>query len=139
MKREIKFRGKRSKDDEWVYGGLVYRLPKHPEIIINEYITHQNGECEDNFVFYQDIYEDTIGQFTGLYDKNGREIYEGDIVYQRTYYGNRPCVVRFEEGTFMVGYHEGSSTKHTPMLIKNSCVVIGNIHDNQELIKEEQQ
>lgn len=52
--RMIKFRGKRSKNDEWVYGGLVYRLPKHPEIITNEDITHQNGECEDNFAFYQD-------------------------------------------------------------------------------------
>lgn len=51
--RMIKFRRKRSKNDEWVYGGLVYRLPKHPEIITNEYITHQNGECEDNFVFYR--------------------------------------------------------------------------------------
>lgn len=114
MNREIKFRGRYEGD--WLFGDLTHVLQMM---------------CVDQTL----VEQETIGQFTGLYDKNGKEIYEGDIVYQRTYSGNRPCVVRFDEGAFIVGYHKGSSTKHAPMLIKNSCVVIGNIHDNPELIK----
>lgn len=135
MNREIKFRGRHNLFSEWIYGSLL-------RVDDNYYIV-QNDDVEvdgHHLVFITDVPmlvdKDTIGQFTGLRDKNGREIYEGDIIYQRTYFGNRPCVVRFEEGTFMVGYHEGSSTKHTPILVKNSGVVIGNIHDNPELIKE---
>ena len=146
MKREIKFRGKRSKDDEWVYGGLVYRLPKHPEIIVNEYITHQNGECEDNFVFYQDIYEDTVGQFTGLHDRNGEEIYEGDIVnfddspysvYAHLYTGK----VVFYKGQFCVEHYEDcfTTTFYTPLFkddfADKKTTVLGNIYDNPELLK----
>lgn len=144
--RTIKFRGKRSKDDEWVYGGLVYRLPKHPEIIINEYITHQNGECEDNFVFYQDIYEDTVGQFTGLHDRNGEEIYEGDIVnfddspysvYAHPYTGK----VVFYKGQLCVEHYEDcfTTTFYTPLFkddfADKKTTVLGNIYDNPELLK----
>lgn len=125
MNRLVKFRGKDLIHNEWIYGGLAE--DKNENAVILPKNNWRKGGCVD---------KDTVGQFTGLYDKNGREIYEGDIIYQRTYFGNRPCVVRFEEGTFMVGYHEGSSTKHTPILVKNSGVVIGNIHDNPELIKE---
>lgn len=144
MNREIKFRGKRSKDDEWVYGGLVYRLPKHPEIIINEYITHQNGECEDNFVFYQDIYEDTVGQFTGLQDKNGKEIYEGDILMcigerndnkGRKYYRK----VLFDNGAFgmtVPEYKFISALCNHVVNGKLNWEVIGNIYDNPELLEE---
>ncbi len=144
MNREIKFRGKRSKDDEWVYGGLVYRLPKHPEIIINEYITHQNGECEDNFVFYQDIYEDTVGQFTGLHDKNGKEIYEGDILMcigerndnkGRKYYRK----VLFDNGAFgmtVPEYKFISALCNHVVNGKLNWEVIGNIYDNPELLEE---
>ena len=142
--RTIKFRGKRSKDDEWVYGGLVYRLPKHPEIIINEYITHQNGECEDNFVFYQDIYEDTVGQFTGLHDKNGKEIYEGDILMcigerndnkGRKYYRK----VLFDNGAFgmtVPEYKFISALCNHVVNGKLNWEVIGNIYDNPELLEE---
>lgn len=136
MNRTIKFRGKCSPQSkykgEWVTGSLVVpEQIKDDEVLI---VVAHSDNCKTTY----HVDKDTIGQFTGLYDKNGKEIYEGDIIYQRTYFGNRPCVVRFEEGTFMVGYHEGSSTKHTPILVKNSGVVIGNIHDNPELIKKEQ-
>ena len=119
-----------------MYGGLVYRLGGlggHPEIVVNEPIRYPSGEYEDNFVFYQDIYEDTVGQFTGLRDRNGKEIYEGDIVLQRGYYGIEPMVVKFEHGAFIVGWHDGSSTIRRPMLIQNKSEVIGNVIDNPEL------
>lgn len=125
--RSIKFRGKDIIHNEWIYGGLAE--DKNENVVILPKNNWQKGGCVD---------KDTIGQFTGLYDKNGREIYEGDIVLHKTYHGEKPCVVRFECGAFIVGYHKGSSIKRTPMLINKSCVLIGNIHDNPELIKEEQ-
>ena len=109
----------------------------HPSCVSAGYEIHPY--IRDRHACAHEVDKDTIGQFTGLYDKNGKEIYEGDIVLHKTYHGEKSCVVRFECGAFIVGYHEGSSTKRTPMLINKSCVLIGNIHDNPELIKEQQQ
>ena len=108
----------------------------HPSCVSAGYEIHPY--IRDRHACAHEVDKDTIGQFTGLYDKNGREIYEGDIVLHKTYHGEKPCVVRFECGAFIVGYHKGSSIKRTPMLINKSCILIGNIHDNPELIKEEQ-
>ena len=132
MNRKIIFRAKRPDNNDWVYGDLL-----HPSCVSAGYEIHPY--IRDRHACAHEVDKDTIGQFTGLYDKNGREIYEGDIVLHKTYHGEKSCVVRFECGAFIVGYHEGSSTKRTPMLINKSCVLIGNIHDNPELIKEQQQ
>lgn len=132
MNRKIIFRAKRSENNDWVYGDLL-----HPSCVSAGYEIYPY--IRDRHACAHEVDKDTIGQFTGLYDKNGKEIYEGDIVLHKTYHGEKSCVVRFECGAFIIGYHEGSSTKRTPMLINKSCVLIGNIHDNPELIKEEQQ
>ena len=131
MNRKIIFRAKRPDNNDWVYGDLL-----HPSCVSAGYEIHPY--IRDRHACAHEVDKDTIGQFTGLYDKNGREIYEGDIVLHKTYHGEKPCVVRFECGAFIVGYHKGSSIKRTPMLINKSCILIGNIHDNPELIKEEQ-
>ena len=130
MNRKIIFRAKRPENNDWVYGDLL-----HPSCVSAGYEIHPY--IRDRHACAHEVDKDTIGQFTGLYDKNGREIYEGDIVLHKTYHGEKPCVVRFECGAFIVGYHKGSSIKRTPMLINKSCILIGNIHDNPELIKED--
>ena len=126
MDRTIKFRGKRLDNGEWIYGDLQLGDGDHIPMIG----VVRGGHDPD----YYQVEEATVGQFTGLRDKDSRPIYEGDIVMQRGYSGVRPMVVRFEQGAFIVGWHGGSSTQTRPMLIQKRCEVIGNVIDNPDLL-----
>ena len=128
MNREIEFRGKRFDNGQWAYGNLIIDDSGNSEII----------DYENNREIRYDVMGETIGQFTGKYDKNQRKVYEDDIILQQGYNGRKKkMVVRFENGAFIVGYHSGSSTRERPMLISDKCEVIGNIHDNPELLQED--
>lgn len=135
MNREIKFRGKSTfNNQDWVYGSFA--LVDDTPSIISESMTWEDGS-EMSLNDWSYVHKDTVGQFTGLTDKNGKEIYEGDIVLQQGYHGKKiPMVVKFECGAFIVGYHEGSSTKRRPMLLNSQCEVIGNVFDNRDLLED---
>ena len=77
-----------------------------------------------------DVDPSTVGQYTGLKDKNGQRLFEGDILSLRT---GRPHVVRFENGAFIL---EDSAI---PMSFASKFEVIGNRYDNPELLKKEAQ
>lgn len=137
--REIKFRGKRKYNGDWVYGDL-----RHQKV----------GD------FYEidgwTVNEDTIGQFTGLYDKNDAPIYEGDVLEiikflfseednPETQVGD----VFWYNGAFCIreiyssdGYNEINNVLAELCYSDGTynswaeCKIIGNIHDNPELIKE---
>ncbi len=116
MNREIKFRGKRVDNGEWVYGFYHCLYSSH-----NHCIDDYSGNT------YQVIPE-TVGQFTGLLDKNGKEIYEFDIVR------------RLDGSVYKIVYSERDAAfvlcgSKPIYLITNSLEIIGNIHDNPELIK----
>ena len=132
MIREIKFRGKDVDTNQWVYGSLMVYNKHHPTItwVDDTEPVEKKHTCV--------VYPDSVGEYTGLRDKNGTEIYEGDIVLQQGYNGKKmPMVVKFGNGAFIVGYHKGSSTRKTPMLVSCKCEVIGNIYDNSELLNEQ--
>ena len=114
--REIKFRGYSEDLDKWVYGDLLqYRvLP----IIFDE-------ECEQHECLHS-----SIGQSTGLFDKNGKEIYEGDIV--DGFAGERYHGTWEYQNRFVIEFCWTQSMWE--MLNYDQIEVLGNVHDNPELM-----
>ncbi len=124
MKREILFRGK--SNGRWVYGSLVVSENVAPAIYyeVGKGLVKQLDWCY--------VTPDTIGQYTGLKDKEGNKIFEGDIV-EFTNLDLPNMVIRFDNGSFMLCEDENSTYEELRM---NYVVeVVGNIHDNPDLIK----
>lgn len=134
--REILFRGKREDNGEWIFGSLHIEYgeaDRNGNKTLNYRILGMRGECD-----YVD--PETVGQYTGLIDKNGKKIFEGDIVsadIKRPY-----LIVEFRDGCFMFNCNDGGEDYYDIMLpiLKEPQTeyeygeVIGTIHDNQELI-----
>lgn len=123
--REILFRGKRKDNGEWVEGfycGGNERNTLHPAIFI--YLPDKQSYD------YQDIDINTLGQFTGMTDKNGKKVFEGDIL--KGLYSNGNAEVKMINGSW-VGYAGKGWTDIG--YVAERVEVIGNVHDNPELLQ----
>ena len=128
--RETKFRGWNGKNKKWIYGYYFVNRGEHfisPDEVVNPLTSYED--------FLVD--EDSVGQYTGLKDKNRVEIYKGDIIES----GGCLHVVRYDEdnarfAAFNLGMHtdlEGCGL--TKEWIKEcGKVVVGNVHENKELL-----
>ena len=127
--REIKFRGRRLGNGEWLYGSLLVSHFKDDKKE-RYFITQFSG----NYTFEHEVDPATVGQYTGLKDKNGREICEGDILLDES---GTYAVVGYSMGAFYVDFGEGFDLQYFAECIHEICEVVGNIHDDPELLKTE--
>ena len=134
--RDIEFRGKRTDNGEWVYGNLVRGCDEKYVYIVE----FGNRELCRNYV---NVNPDTVGQYTGLKDKNGTKIFEGDIVLVpyidpifKCTWDDTSCeraIVKHCNGMFYVEYIE-SGDKFTLFTMDGYTKIIGDIYDNPELL-----
>ena len=149
--REILFRGKRVDNGKWVYGYYIkatrhwHERGVHEDWIATD--TIQNGGWCNVREKYAVIPE-TVVQYTGLTDKNGKKIFEGDIVKNDWCFAHGNSVVKFGQykpldmsndyqqghlGFYLEHIHKADkgSMRKDIMYFANSCEIVGNIHDNK--------
>ena len=123
MKREILFRGKRIDNGEWVYGDLIHNI---------DCVKVRERETDINRIAKSyEVIPETVGQFTGLKDINGKKIFEGDIVtglfnytdiIGHIVYGSDATFFIERKGLYGIGLNNA----------EDWLEVIGNIHDKEE-------
>lgn len=131
------YRGKRIDNGEWVQGWLKpYQNGGYDDIKEYPRLCIQNGSLS------KDIYEvipETVGQWTGLTDKNGIKIFEGDIIECDLYNAmvkieHRKHLIIFENGAFAIQWRIGNDKYSNYLHETWGRKIIGNIHDNFELL-----
>lgn len=128
MERVIKFRAKRADSGEWVYGYYMAVAGTHK-------ILTSNPDSASGATYY-DVDASTVGQFTGLEDKNGKEIFEDDILKFDIGRDDVPLEVAvFRNGRFVTVDLQRPYRDDAICCFKDSIAVVGNIHDNQEMLK----
>jgi uncharacterized phage protein (TIGR01671 family) len=135
MNREIKFRGKRIDTGQWITGGYV----EWSDIRCNKYY-----QIVSSAGYHNDVIPGSVGQFTGLKDKNGADIYEGDVISVN---GKYPKIVKYIDDRCAFCLANIDDLKHEGWKdiwqqpspdwwcdFSREIKVIGNIHNNPELL-----
>ena len=142
--REILFRGKLTDrfkslkifrpnliNNDFVYGSLVIDCDNRTYICVSTVGCQDTTYINNGTTTMFEVIPETVGQYTGLTDKNEKKIFEGDIL--RDDDNEENGVVEFDEGEYFVVF--GNVCTHGITDIARSCYVIGNIHDNPELLE----
>lgn len=143
MKREIEFRAQRLNDGVFVYGLLHFNAAESC-LQITEFIQTSptmSDPCGDQFNLWHNINPETVGEFTGLLDKNGKKIFEGDVLklqYPINYgFGgihDKELIVTisYDNGAF---WFIGEGYTDCNWHFYDKYEVIGNIYENESLLK----
>lgn len=152
--REILFRGK-TKNGQWVYGCYYKQKQFYGEkvecdciIVTDDILSNDLG------LDYEEVIPETVGQFTGLYDKNGKKIFEGDIVkLEEGFWEAAYNAVLIEEEEWYAVYYDDGRARYDlktqdnnlefkrvawQQLVGGIVEIIGNKWDNPELLKEQE-
>lgn len=133
--REILFRGKSRYENRWVYGAysLWDYCSETQTMTTDASIIDYNDEC-----LWIRVIPETVGQYTGLTDKNGKKIFEGDIVKTKT---GRLCEVYWFSSPNMLGWDlrpvefKNQAPTSYDLFKSDNLEVVGNIHDNPEVLE----
>lgn len=150
--REILFRGKRTINNEWAFGHYVVLDPvdkpdsiREPSHLIIPVESKYNSWNSYLYTHYP-IVPETLGQFTGMFDIDGEKIFEGDILEREKglFSTNERIVIRFDDSSFAYADIGWNVDIYTPIcdyeygISVDNYKVIGNIHDNPELLKKDE-
>lgn len=130
--REIKFKGYNSKNNTWIVGCYILNRGAH-FVCPDEFA---DGKSWNDY----EVNPETVCQYTGLKDKDGKEIWEGDIIRFR---GSIDSVIEFQHGAFgfdgidsFIALAGNPNFTFNPFDTDNDFEIIGNIHDNKELLSD---
>ena len=149
--REIEFRGKTKLGREWIHGGVVHQTDWYGDLVDRWFVIDGTDTNDYDIGNSYEVIPETVGQFTGLLDKNGTKIFEGDIVkwghlphsYEKPI---RIAAVEFNPDIQYRTVTMRDPNTHRDYYFKQGCFayaetqfyleVIGNIHDNPELLED---
>ena len=148
--REIEFRGKSLLNNAWIVGYLII-----DDISDKYYILPNGNSCNESdkigeegllHILTFEVEKETIGQYTGLKDKNGKKIYEGDILLAPEWFGRLKCVCIYQQENnvnpiqgFGLYSYDSYFRKYNTLVESDEWdefEVIGNIYDNPELLEK---
>jgi len=150
--REILFRGKRKNNEyikggKWIEGNLLkanFEGAEYPFIFGNDFFLNNGGKMKS--LSHALVIPETIGQYTGLTDKNGKKIFEGDILKFYGEDGDEESYTKYEVIWLENGWHAQdvhrlymADTLSPLSWVKEHFEVIGNIYDNSELLEGDSQ
>ena len=147
MDREILFRGQDVATGDWIKGFYVHLFDDKGNDSHRIYLGYAETDCEDYYPDFCEVDPETVGQFTGMIDSTGNKVFEGDILEAYTYKKRRKhriflSEVYYENGAFYIRFMEHGVALLSGLINSFNfegegtfSKVIGNIHDNPELLK----